>query len=171
MAIAFGLRTWLQIRRTGESGFKGISGRVGSLEWIAGVLFILAITVGVAAPVLDVTDVLEPLDALDSAGVRATGVAIFIAGLIATFYAQVAMGDSWRIGVDETERTALVTSGPFAVVRNPIFAAMLPTSLGLALLVPNVVALAGLGRALARTRDPGAPRRGALPAAAARRRL
>ena len=54
------------------------------------------------------------------------------------------MGDSWRIGVDEEERTALVTSGPFAVVRNPIFAAMLPTSLGLALLVPNVVALAGL---------------------------
>ena len=47
------------------------------------------------------------------------------------------MGESWRIGVDEQERTELVTSGPFAVVRNPIFAAMLPASLGLALLVPN----------------------------------
>jgi protein-S-isoprenylcysteine O-methyltransferase Ste14 len=148
MAVAFGLRTWLQIRRTGESGFKGISGRVGSLEWIAGVLFILAITVGVAAPVVDITGTLEPLDALDSAGVRAAGVAIFVAGLIATFCAQVAMGDSWRIGVDESERTALVTSGPFAVVRNPIFAAMLPTSLGLALLVPNVVALAGVAALL-----------------------
>ena len=33
--------------------------------------------------------------------------------------------------------------GPFALVRNPIFAAMIPTSLGLALMVPNVVALAG----------------------------
>jgi protein-S-isoprenylcysteine O-methyltransferase Ste14 len=76
--------------------------------------------------------------------VRATGAAIFLAGLIATFYAQVAMGDSWRIGVDEGERTALVTSGPFSVVRNPIFAAMLPATLGLTLLVPNVVALAGL---------------------------
>ena len=41
-------------------------------------------------------------------------------------------------------RTSLVTTGPFAVVRNPIFAAMLPASLGLALLVPNAVALAGL---------------------------
>jgi protein-S-isoprenylcysteine O-methyltransferase Ste14 len=144
MALAFGLRTWLQIRRTGESGFKGISGRLGSLEWIAGVLFVVAIAIGVAAPVLDVTGVLEPLDALDSAGVRATGVAIFTVGLIGTLYAQIAMGESWRIGVDVDERTALVTSGPFGVVRNPIFAAMLPASLGLALLVPNVVALAGL---------------------------
>ena len=145
MALAFGLRTWVQLRRTGESGFKGISGRLGSLEWIAGVLFVVALAVGVAAPVLDVTDALEPLDALDSAGVRATGVAIFVVGLVGTLYAQIAMGESWRIGVDERERTALVTSGPFAVVRNPIFAAMLPTSLGLALLVPNVAALAGLG--------------------------
>jgi protein-S-isoprenylcysteine O-methyltransferase Ste14 len=56
--------------------------------------------------------------------------------------AQLAIGDSWRIGVDEPERTDLVTAGPFGVVRNPIVAAMVPTSLGLALLVPNVVALA-----------------------------
>ena len=56
--------------------------------------------------------VLEPLDALDSAGVRATGVAIFIVGLVGTLYAQVAMGESWRIGVDEDERTALVTTRP-----------------------------------------------------------
>src|SRR5687767_7542739 len=144
MALAFGLRTWLQLRRTGESGFKGISGRAGSLEWTAGVLFVVAVAVGVAAPVLDLLDVIEPLDALDAAGVRATGIAIFVVGLVATFYAQVAMGESWRIGVDERERTALVTTGPFAVVRNPIFAGMLPASLGLALLVPNVVAIAGL---------------------------
>ena len=148
MALAFGLRTWLQLRRTGESGFKGISGRPGSLEWIAGVLFVLAIGVGVAAPILDVADVIEPLDALDSVGVRTAGIAIYITGLIATLYAQVAMGESWRIGVDEGERTDLVTSGPFAVVRNPIFAAMLPTSLGLAMLVPNVVALVGLAALL-----------------------
>jgi protein-S-isoprenylcysteine O-methyltransferase Ste14 len=148
LALAFGLRTWIQLRRTGESGFKGISGRPGSLEWTAGVLFIVAIGVGVAAPLLDVFDVIEPLDAFDSAGLRATGVAFFIAGLIGTLYAQIAMGASWRIGVDESERTELVTSGPFAVVRNPIFAAMLPTSLGLALLVPNLVAFAGLAALL-----------------------
>jgi protein-S-isoprenylcysteine O-methyltransferase Ste14 len=144
LTLAVVFRILLQLRRTGESGFRGISGRPGSLEWFAGVLFIVAIAVGVAAPILDVSDVIEPLDALDSAGVRATGMAIFLAGLIATVYAQVAMGESWRVGVDEQERTALVTSGPFAVVRNPIYAAFLPAIFGLTLLVPNVVALAGL---------------------------
>ena len=57
--------------------------------------------------------------------------------------AQIAMGASWRIGVDPDERTELVMDGPFAVVRNPIFAAMLPTALGLTLLVPSWVAILG----------------------------
>ena len=58
------------------------------------------------------------------------------------------VGDSWRIGADPQERTQLVTTGPFAHVRNPIFAAVLPTSLGLLLLVPNPAAMSfpGVGR-------------------------
>jgi len=67
---------------------------------------------------------------------------LFATGLVITLLAQLAMGDSWRIGVDSDERTTLVTAGPFALVRNPIFTSMLPASLGLALLVPNAVTLA-----------------------------
>jgi protein-S-isoprenylcysteine O-methyltransferase Ste14 len=143
LALAFGGRTWIQIRRTGSSGFKGVSGRPGSLEWTAGVLFVVAIAIGVAAPVLDVAGVLDPIEPLDSDGVVIAGIVVFTLGLGATLWAQIAMGASWRIGVDEEERTELVTRGPFAIVRNPIFAAMLPTSLGLMLVVPNVVALMG----------------------------
>ena len=54
------------------------------------------------------------------------------------------MGPSWRIGVAESEKTGLVTSGPFALVRNPIFSAMIPAFLGLALMVPNALAIAGI---------------------------
>ncbi len=86
---------------------------------------------------------LDPIGAVDGPGAHALGLVLFGLGLAATLYAQLAMGESWRVGVDESERTALVTDGPFALVRNPIFAAMIPTSLGLALMVPNVVALAG----------------------------
>ncbi len=41
-----------------------------------------------------------------------------------------------------------ITAGPFALVRNPIFSAMVPAFLGLALLVPNIAALAGFAALL-----------------------
>lgn len=53
------------------------------------------------------------------------------------------MGASWRVGVDASERTDLVTAGPFALVRTPIFAATIPAVLELALVVPNAAALTG----------------------------
>ena len=56
---------------------------------------------------------------------------------------QVGMGDSWRIGVDPTETTTLVRASVFGLVRNPIFSAMLVFGLGIALVTPNAVAVAG----------------------------
>ena len=80
---------------------------------------------------------------LRSTGFKGISGRPFSAGLAGTLLAQAAMGASWRIGVDTTESTELVTAGPFALVRNPIFSAMIPAFLGLALLVPNAAALAG----------------------------
>ena len=101
LALAFGWRTLLQVRRTGSSGFKGVSGRVASAEWFAGVLFVVALAVGAAAPVFALTDVVEPIEALDRTPIHALGVVLFTLGLASTLAAQVAMGTSWRIGVDE----------------------------------------------------------------------
>lgn len=80
---------------------------------------------------------------LDHRAVALTGAGLAVAGIAATFFAQVQMGSAWRIGVDHDERTELVTSGVFGWVRNPIFTAMLVTGAGLALMVPNAVALVG----------------------------
>lgn len=49
----------------------------------------------------------------------------------------------------EGDHTDLVTTGPFRVVRNPIFTAMVITSVGLALMIPSAIALAGLAALLA----------------------
>lgn len=144
LLLAFGVRMLIQLRRTGSTGFHGVGGRPGSPEWIAGVGFTVALLVGAAAPVLALLDVVEPIAALDVAAVHIAGFVLAVAGIGATFYAQVAMGSSWRIGVDPVERTELVTSGPFSLVRNPIFSAMLPTALGLTMLVPSWVSLLGL---------------------------
>lgn len=142
LGVGFGLRTWVQWRRTGDTGWRGISGRFGSTEWWAGVLFTTALVAGVLGPVTALLG-LDPVAALDASVVQGIGVVLALAGVLATFATQLAMGTSWRIGVDETETTDLVTAGPFALVRNPIFTAMATTGLGLALIVPNLVALLG----------------------------
>src|SRR5215210_4353737 len=152
-AVAFGARTVIQIRRTGSSGFKGVGGRPDSVEWLGGVLFVVALVLGVAAPVLDLAGLLEPIDVLDGQIGHAAGVGLFAGGLLTTVVAQLAMGESWRIGVDTEERTALVTDGPFSVVRNPIFSGMIPVALGLALLVPSAVAATGWSRSPPRSRS------------------
>jgi protein-S-isoprenylcysteine O-methyltransferase Ste14 len=144
MAVGFGVRTAIHLRRTGSSGFKGISGRPGSAEWTGGVLFAVALVLGLAAPLLDLAGVLDPIGALDGETGHAAGAGLYFGGLLTTVVAQFAMGDSWRIGVDESERTELVTDGPFALVRNPIFSGMIPVAIGLALLVPNAVAIAAV---------------------------
>ena len=114
------------------------------LEWWGGVSSSLAIAAAVAAPILDLAGTLDPYEDLDSTGVQVAGVVLFAIGLVGTFALQIAMGDSWRVGVDEAERTELVTDGPFAVVRNPIYSTMLPAMAGIALLVPNPVSFGAI---------------------------
>ncbi len=143
LAVGFGLRTWVQWRRTGDSGFRGVSGRPGSPEWCAGVLFVLALVTGFLGPVTALAG-LAPLPLLDAPPLQATGVVLTLMGIAATYLTQVDMGTSWRIGVEAGERTDVVTTGAFALVRNPIFTAMAITGVGLALMVPNAVALSGV---------------------------
>ena len=133
--IALVLRVIVQLILTGSSGVRGINGRAGSVEWLSGVLFVLAIAVSVAGAVGG--------DEGGDRAVHVAGAVLAIGGLVATAGAQLAMGRSWRIGVDPDERTGLVTSGPFALVRNPIYAGMIPFFAGIALLVPNPVTIAG----------------------------
>ncbi|MGB3482818.1 MAG: isoprenylcysteine carboxylmethyltransferase family protein [Mycobacterium sp.] len=138
--VAFGWRSWLQRRRTGSTGFRGISGEPGSLEWLAGLGFVAALAIAVAAPALQL---LGAVDALRAPWLPGAGIAVAVTGIIATVYAQIDMGDSWRVGVDAGETTTLVRSGAFAVVRNPVFSAMMVFAAGMLLVTPNVVAVVG----------------------------
>jgi protein-S-isoprenylcysteine O-methyltransferase Ste14 len=134
----------LQLRRTGSTGFKGLSGRPGSLDRLAGLGLVVAIALGVIAPQVAKSGDVEPIGALDHDWLHAIGISLFVLGLAAIVFSQQWMGRSWRIGVDEQERTELVSTGPFAVVRNPIYTGMIAAVLGLGLLVPNVVAVASV---------------------------
>jgi protein-S-isoprenylcysteine O-methyltransferase Ste14 len=141
-AISLALRALLQARRTGRSGILLMRARPGSVQWWGELAETVAIGLGVAAAVL--ADELSPVDALDSDAGHAAGIALYCVGLAGVAASQEAMGASWRIGQDAAERTGLVTRGPFSLVRNPIFSALASVQIGLALLVPSIIALAGV---------------------------
>jgi protein-S-isoprenylcysteine O-methyltransferase Ste14 len=141
LAVLFGLRSWSQRRRTGSTGFRGISGRPLSVAWTGGVLFIIALILGVAGPLLAVTG-LVPTEA--ATGWRVAGLLIALVGFCAALVGQIRMGASWRVGVDPSERTDLVTSGLFALVRNPFFSAIIMAQLGVTLMVPTWVSALAL---------------------------
>jgi len=142
--ITFGVRVAVQLRRTGSTGLHGLPPGAGALEWLAGGLFVAGLAMVALALILAAAGVLDPVAALDCRVGHAAGIVLAVAGICLTFGAQLAMGDSWRVGVDPEERTELVTDGPFGHVRNPIYSAMLPTILGLVLMVPSALAIAGL---------------------------
>ncbi len=142
LALVAGVRTWIQVRRTGDTGDRREAARRAPVQrQIDLVAAIGATAVGVASPVANVLG-LDPV--VRSSAVAVGGLVLTILGTIATFAAQLAMGDAWRVGVDPDERTPLVTSGPFRLVRNPILSAALATCIGLTLMVPTVVSLLGL---------------------------
>ncbi|BBX72871.1 isoprenylcysteine carboxylmethyltransferase family protein [Mycobacterium shinjukuense] len=143
IVLGFGWRSWLQYHRTGSSGFRRVSARIGSPEWFGAVGFVVALLVAASAPILQWAHVVEPLAIMRATWIQVAGIMVASVGIAATVYAQLALGDSWRIGVDEQETTTLVTTGPFGWVRNPIYTAMFTFALGIALVTPNLVAWAG----------------------------
>ncbi|MFG1790980.1 methyltransferase family protein [Nocardia sp. NPDC049149] len=142
-AAAFGWRTWWQWHRTGTTGFHGISGQPGSLEWLVGVGLVVVLVVELAAPILQLAGIVAPIPLLDRPIVQWPGLIIALAGIGGTLYAQHAMGESWRIGVDKAEHTTLVRSGVFGMVRNPIYTGMFTFAAGITAIAPNPVAVPG----------------------------
>lgn len=135
LASALGWRTMVHRRRTGDSGFRWQ--RHDRVARISGALFAAAIvigTVGVTLAALSATPLWGPLSGTTA---FASALIVFVAGCVVTLLAQSGMGASWRIGVDPSERTELVTNGLFRWVRNPIFTGMVTAAAGLALLTPT----------------------------------
>jgi protein-S-isoprenylcysteine O-methyltransferase Ste14 len=143
LALAFGVRVAVARRTTGGTGIVPLRG-APAMEILAGGLLATAIGMGGANPFLVLGDVLEPIDDLDGTGLHALGLVLCAIGIGGTFLAQMAMGASWRIGVDAEERTELITGGLFALCRNPIYTFMLIAWAGFALLVPTWLSIASV---------------------------
>jgi len=84
---------------------------------------------------------LSPIIYLENSNITLIGIILTWGSLIWILIAQYQMSDSWRIGFDFEEKTALKTHGLFIISRNPIFLGILIADLGFLLLLPNALTL------------------------------
>jgi protein-S-isoprenylcysteine O-methyltransferase Ste14 len=69
------------------------------------------------------------------------GILLVLAGYAGTHWCYVSMGDTWRMGINRKEETRLVTSGPYGLIRHPIYSFQGVILIGVAVLLPAVLAL------------------------------
>jgi len=69
------------------------------------------------------------------------GVLLVAAGFAGTLWCYAVMGSAWRIGVNTHEKNELVTAGPFARVRHPIYALQVVMLAGALCLLPTACSL------------------------------
>jgi protein-S-isoprenylcysteine O-methyltransferase Ste14 len=65
------------------------------------------------------------------------GVVLCLAGLLLLLWSLVSFGQSFRVGIDAEHPDRLITTGVFAVSRNPIYVAFASLLLGQFLIFPN----------------------------------
>lgn len=142
--LTFAVRVGIQVRRTGSTGLSRLGRDTPPAEWIGGSLFVIGTSAGAISPILVGAGALGRIDDLRHGWLEAVGVALAVGGIAGVFAAQMQMGASWRIGVDASERTELVSGGVFALVRNPVYTAMIAAWVGFALMIPTWFALAAI---------------------------
>jgi protein-S-isoprenylcysteine O-methyltransferase Ste14 len=81
----------------------------------------------------------SPILFLENNYLQIIGLVIIHVSLCWIMTAQYQMSTSWRIGIDELNKTALKTSGVFGVSRNPIFLGMILSMLGIFFILPNAL--------------------------------
>ena len=80
-----------------------------------------------------------PISYLSFSTFKIIGLILIHISLIWIGIAQYQMSNSWRIGIDEKNKTELVIKGVFSISRNPIFLGMIISILGLFMIVPTAL--------------------------------
>jgi len=149
LILFFGLamfwRSYLAWKRTGINPYKlggsdNVHDYVGKLfrvTLICTALIVLAFSLYEPLYLL-----FTPISWLHSDRLIGIGLVLLVVALVWVLVAQIQMGDSWRIGIDDQTKSPLVQHGLFGVSRNPIFLGMIIMLVGLLLTVPTAATLA-----------------------------
>ena len=147
IGIAFFWRAWLQYRRYGHSGLFIFRSGIWTQHVRDALLMLISVVAGaqamayaVAPTSLNAVAIVSP--PTDGAWL-VLGALLLFGGLVLMVTAQLQMGSSWRVGIDERARPGLVTSGLYRFTRNPIYLALFVTLVGLVVVLPTWPTLVG----------------------------
>jgi protein-S-isoprenylcysteine O-methyltransferase Ste14 len=113
--------------------------RAYSIPLIVGILLVAGVT-RVSPPLSFLTDPLVPPQPTSAWSAAALGVI----GLALGIWARVSLGRNWSAAVTVKEQHELVTSGPYAFVRHPIYTALIVMFVGFGVLFESIEAWAGV---------------------------
>ena len=130
--LAVILRVCIQRIQTGDFGVRMASPNAPLIEILPGTVFVLSFCIALSIVILNKIGALPSLYELPQI-VEWSGFTVAMIGVLFTVVSQYQMGDSWRIGVDSDETTALKTEGLYAKSRNPIYFGILLFWIGLCL--------------------------------------
>lgn len=142
MAVAFVLPTYRTWKQTGINpvtfGKKDTAhDYLGLLmKLLIGILFLTLLAYSFNFPAYKY---LLPVWYLQHPVILYSGLALIHIALLWVVIAQFQMSKSWRIGIDEENKTELVTTGLFSISRNPIFLGMILSVGGIFLIIPNAL--------------------------------
>jgi len=142
--LVFVLRSILLWKKTGINPLTfnktddahGFNGKV-----FKAISFLELIIVGIYAFKNDWYEYLLPFWYLENPISQKIGWIFLFISLILVWISQSKMANSWRIGIDDKNKTKLITNGMFSISRNPIFLGIMIANIGLFLVIPNAFTL------------------------------
>lgn len=142
--LVFFLRSYLLWKKSGINPLtfnKGddAHGYNGKVFGFISILELVVVSIHAFVP--DWQGFLLPFWYLDSTILFQVGWVLLVLSLIVVWFAQSHMRESWRIGIDEENKTELITTGFFSLSRNPIFLGIMIANAGLFLVLPNAFTL------------------------------
>lgn len=127
----------MQFRIAGDHGVRFPKRQASPLLLFVQTLLVISVAGAFVLSCLQAADLIRPQVDLGVVG-HLVGTGIGLIGMATTAVAQFQMGASWRIGIDESESTELVTHGLYSRIRNPIYTGIMLFGVGLVFLVPHL---------------------------------